>query len=101
MRKKKTSQEDNENDEDMEIESDNKQNLSSKKKVYKIFSDIQISLDKKENLSDFYEIYEDISINEFISILDNIFGMILTQYEKNTIPLKYQRIFEKIFRKKC
>ena len=100
MRKKKTSQEDNENDEDMDIESDNKQNLSSKKKVYKIFSDIQISLDKKENLSDFYEIYEDISINEFISILDNIFGMILTQYEKNTVPLKNIREFLKKFLEK-
>ena len=90
MKKKKNTdlQVDN-NDEEMDIDSDNaNQNLSSKQKVYKIFSDIQTSLDKKENLSDFYEVYEDISINEFISILDNIFAMILTQYEKNTIPLK-------------
>ena len=102
MKKKKNTdlQVDND-DEGMDIDSDNtNQNLSSKQKVYKIFSDIQTSLDKKENLSDFYEVYEDISINEFISILDNIFAMILTQYEKNTIPLKNIREFMKKFLEK-
>ena len=102
MKKKKNTdlQVDND-DEEMDIDSDNaNQNLSSKQKVYKIFSDIQTSLDKKENLSDFYEVYEDISINEFISILDNIFAMILTQYEKNTIPLKNIREFMKKFLEK-
>ena len=76
MRKRKNinNQEENENNEDMDIESDNiKQNLSTKQKIYKIFSDIQTSEDKKENLSDFYVIYEDISTNEFIKYLDNVF----------------------------
>ena len=98
---KKKNQEDNENDDEMDIDSENnRQNLSSKQKVYKIFSDIQTSLDKKENLSDFYEIYEDISINEFINYLDNIFGMIFTQYDKNTIPIKNIREFLKKFLEK-
>ena len=98
---KKKNQEDNENDDEMDIDSENnRQNLSSKQKVYKIFSDIQTSLDKKENLSDFYEIYEDISINEFINYLDNIFGMIFTQYDKNTVPIKNIREFLKKFLEK-
>ena len=101
MPKKKNTQEDNENDEEMDIDSENaKQILSSKQKVYKIFSDIQTSLDKKENLSDFYEIYEDIPTNEFISYLDNIFGMIFTQYDKNTVPIKNIREFLKKFLEK-
>ena len=87
---------------EMDIESEAaKQFLSPKQKVYKIFDDIQTSLDKKENLSDFYEIYEDISINEFITILDYVFGMILTQYDKNTVPLKNIREFLKKFLEKC
>ena len=87
---------------EMDIESEAaKQFLSPKQKVYKIFDDIQTSLDKKENLSDFYEIYEDISINEFITILDYVFGMILTQYDKNTVPLKNVREFLKKFLEKC
>ena len=86
---------------EMDIESEAaKQFLSPKQKIYKIFDDIQTSLDKKENLSDFYEIYEDVSINEFIGILDNIFAMILNQYEKNTIPLKNIREFLKKFLEK-
>ena len=86
---------------EMDIESEAaKQFLSPKQKVYKIFDDIQTSLDKKENLSDFYEIYEDISINEFITILDYVFGMILTQYDKNTVPLKNIREFLKKFLEK-
>ena len=90
------------NDSEMDIESEAaKQFLSPKQKVYKIFDDIQTSLDKKENLSDFYEIYEDISINEFITILDYVFGMILTQYDKNTVPLKNIREFLKKFLEKC
>ena len=98
---KKKNQEDNENDDEMDIDSENmRQSLSSKQKVYKIFSDIQTSLDKKENLSDFYEIYEDISINEFINYLDNIFGMIFTQYDKNTVPIKNIREFLKKFLEK-
>ena len=98
---KKKNQEDNENDEEMDIDSENaRQSLSSKQKVYKIFSDIQTSLDKKENLSDFYEIYEDISINEFINYLDNIFGMIFTQYDKNNVPIKNIREFLKKFLEK-
>ena len=104
MQKKKNQnkQEANDNDEDMDVESENsKTNLSSKQKVYKIFSDIQTSLDKKENLSDFYEIYEDIPTNEFITYLDNIFGMIFTQYEKNTVPIKNIREFIKKFLEKC
>jgi len=103
MRKRKNinNQEENENNEDMDIESDNiKQNLSTKQKIYKIFSDIQTSEDKKENLSDFYEIYEDISTNEFIKYLDNVFGMIFTQYEKNTVPIKNIREFLKKFLEK-
>ena len=103
MPKKKNinSQTDNENEEEMDIDSENmKQGLSSKQKVYKIFSDIQTSLDKKENLSDFYEIYEDIPINEFINYLDNIFGMIFTQYDKNTVPIKNIREFLKKFLEK-
>ena len=103
MPKKKNtnSKENNENDEEMDIDSENiNQNLSPKQKVYKIFTDIQTSLDKKENLSDFYEIYEDISINEFITYLDNIFGMIFTQYDKNTIPIKNIREFLKKFLEK-
>ena len=103
MRKKKiiNNQEDNENDEEMDIDSENiKQGLSSKQKVYKIFSDIQTSLDKKENLSDFYEIYEDIPTDEFITYLDNIFGMIFTQYDKNTVPIKNIREFLKKFLEK-
>ena len=100
-KKKNQNQDANENDEDMDVESENgKMNLSSKQKVYKIFSDIQTSLDKKENLSDFYEIYEDISINEFINYLDNIFGMIFTQYDKNTVPIKNIREFLKKFLEK-
>ena len=98
---KKKNQEDNENDDEMDIDSENmRQSLSSKQKVYKIFSDIQTSLDRKENLSDFYEIYEDISINEFINYLDNIFGMIFTQYDKNTVPIKNIREFLKKFLEK-
>ena len=86
---------------EMDIESEAaKQFLTPKQKVYKIFDDIQTSLDKKENLSDFYEIYEDISINEFITILDYVFGMILTQYDKNTVPLKNIREFLKKFLEK-
>ena len=86
---------------EMDIESEAaKQFLSPKQKIYKIFDDIQTSLDKKENLSDFYEIYEDISINEFITILDYVFGMILTQYDKNTVPLKNIREFLKKFLEK-
>ena len=101
-KKKNQNQDANENDEDMDVESENgKMNLSSKQKVYKIFSDIQTSLDKKENLSDFYEIYEDIPTNEFITYLDNIFGMIFTQYEKNTVPIKNIREFIKKFLEKC
>ena len=103
MRKKKiqNSKENNEDDEEMDIDSENiRQNLSSKQKIYKIFSDIQTSSDKKENLSDFYEIYEDISTNEFIKYLDNIFGMIFTQYEKNTVPIKNIREFLKKFLEK-
>ena len=100
-KKNQNKQEANDNDEDMDVESENsKTNLSSKQKVYKIFSDIQTSLDKKENLSDFYEIYEDISINEFINYLDNIFGMIFTQYDKNTVPIKNIREFLKKFLEK-
>ena len=95
------SQENNEEDEEMDIDSENmKQNLSSKQKIYKIFTDIQTSLDKKENLSDLYEIYEDISTSEFIKYLDNIFGMIFTQYEKNTVPIKNIREFLKKFLEK-
>jgi hypothetical protein len=102
MPKKKNQNSDvNGNDEDMELEDNSKINLSSKQKVYKIFSDIQISLDKKENLSEFFEIYEDISINEFITYLDNIFGMIFTQYDKNTVPIKNIREFLKKFLEKC
>ena len=101
-KKNQNKQEANDNDEDMDVESENsKTNLSSKQKVYKIFSDIQTSLDKKENLSDFYEIYEDIPTNEFITYLDNIFGMIFTQYEKNTVPIKNIREFIKKFLEKC
>ena len=86
---------------EMDIESEAAKQFSSpKKKVYKIFDDIQTSLDKKENLSDFYEIYEDLPINEFIPILDNVFGMILTQYDKNTVPLKNIREFVKKFLEK-
>ena len=86
---------------EMDIESEAaKQFLTPKQKVYKIFDDIQTSLDKKENLSDFYEIYEDIPINEFIIILDYVFGMILTQYDKNTVPLKNIREFLKKFLEK-
>jgi len=97
MPKKKTDDASSE----MDIESEAaKQFLSPKQKVYKIFDDIQTSLDKKENLSDFYEIYEDISINEFITILDYVFGMILTQYDKNTVPLKNIREFLKKFLEK-
>ena len=97
---KKKNQDDNASSE-MDIESEAaKQFLSPKQKIYKIFDDIQTSLDKKENLSDFYEIYEDISINEFITILDYAFGMILTQYDKNTVPLKNIREFLKKFLEK-
>ena len=97
---KKKNQDDNASSE-MDIESEAaKQLLSPKQKIYKIFDDIQTSLDKKENLSDFYEIYEDISINEFITILDYAFGMILTQYDKNTVPLKNIREFLKKFLEK-
>ena len=97
---KKENQDDNASSE-MDIESEAaKQFLSPKQKIYKIFDDIQTSLDKKENLSDFYEIYEDISINEFITILDYAFGMILTQYDKNTVPLKNIREFLKKFLEK-
>ena len=86
---------------EMDIESEAAKNFPSPKlKVYKIFDDIQTSLDKKENLSDFYEIYEDLPVNEFIAILDNIFAMILTQYDKNTIPLKNIREFVKKFLEK-
>ena len=98
MPKKKNA---DDNSSEMDIESEAaKQFLSPKQKVYKIFDDIQTSLDKKENLSDFYEIYEDISINEFITILDYVFGMILTQYDKNTVPLKNIREFLKKFLEK-
>ena len=104
MRKKKNinkQQEENENNEEMEIESENiNLNLSSKQKIYKIFTEIQTSEDKKENLSDFYEIYEDIPTNEFIKYMDNVFGMIFTQYEKNTVPIKNIREFLKKFLEK-
>ena len=101
MPKKKNTREGNENDEEMDIDSENmNQVLSSKEKVYKIFNDIQTSLDKKENLSDFYEIYEDIPTNEFIDYLDKSFGIIFTQYDKNTVPLKNIREFLKKFLEK-
>ena len=99
MPKKKNNADDDSSEMDIEAEVA-KNFLTPKQKVYKIFDDIQTSLDKKENLSDFYEIYEDISINEFITILDNVFGMILTQYDKNTVPLKNIREFLKKFLEK-
>ena len=71
-----------------------------KAEVYKIFNDIQTGTNTNENLKSFVSIYEKNSITKFNEAIENVFLIILKNYEKNNVVLKNIKEFLKLFLEK-
>jgi len=68
-----------------------------KTEIYKIFNDIQTRTNTSENMENFISIYESNNVKQFNEIMENIFLIILKNYEKNNIVLKNIKEFVKNF----
>jgi hypothetical protein len=71
-----------------------------KVEVYKIFNDIQTRTNTMENLESFLAIYEKSKgkgMPDFLSALEQVFLIVMKNYEKNNIVLKNIKEFIKLF----
>jgi hypothetical protein len=71
--------------------------------IYKIFNDIQTRTNTMENLESFLSIYEKSKgkgMQDFLAVLEQIFLIVLKNYEKNNVVLKNIKEFIKLFLEK-
>lgn len=70
---------------------------NSLEEVFLIFNEIQTGTNTKENLEKLLNFVEKKSIKQLISNLENVFLIIVKNYDKNNIPLKNIKDFLKQF----
>ena len=68
-----------------------------KEKIYTIFNDIQTRTDTKENMDLLCSLFESHSSRDINIVMENIFLMIFSTFDKNSLPLKNIREFLKSF----
>jgi hypothetical protein len=68
-----------------------------KAEIYKIFNDIQTRTNTSENLENFVSLFEKSKWKEFNSIMENVFLIMMKNYEKNNVVLKNIKEFLKSF----
>lgn len=68
-----------------------------KAEVYKIFNDIQTRTDTSENMEAFLRHFEKKEVKIFNEVMENVFLIILKNYDKNSVVLKNIKEFIKSF----
>jgi hypothetical protein len=71
-----------------------------KEQVYKIFNEIQTGSNTKENLDNFIKIFEKTKPQTFCETIENVFLIIIKNYEKNNVAIKNIKEFIKNFLEK-
>ena len=72
-----------------------------KAEVYQIFTDIQTRSNTTENLESFVKIFEKNPVVKFNDVLENVFLIIIKNFEKNNVALKNIKEFIKSFMEKA